>query len=227
MSELSRRSGVPAPTIKHYIREGLLPEPAVRTSPNMAYYDAGLVNRIKTIKELQRSRFLPLKVIKDILDGASAGPDDENAVNAIAKVLKDTSPTVSMRREQLIESGVPADDLDWYKAEGIAVPEEVDGEEVYKGDDLSLIQTVNRARAAGITEEILPRETLKPYRDMVSQLTRFEVAMFRKDVLPIADQDLERIVEESISIGERLIVLFRRKSLIPQLTALLDDESAS
>ena len=69
MSELSRRSGVPAPTIKHYIREGLLPEPAVRTSPNMAYYDAGLVNRIKTIKELQRSRFLPLKVIKDILDG--------------------------------------------------------------------------------------------------------------------------------------------------------------
>jgi len=193
----------------------------------MAYYDAGLVNRIKTIKELQRSRFLPLKVIKDILDGASAGPDDENAVNAIAKVLKDTSPTVSMRREQLIESGVPADDLDWYKAEGIAVPEEVDGEEVYKGDDLSLIQTVNRARAAGITEEILPRETLKPYRDMVSQLTRFEVAMFRKDVLPIADQDLERIVEESISIGERLIVLFRRKSLIPQLTALLDDESAS
>ena len=116
MSELSRRSGVPAPTIKHYIREGLLPEPAVRTSPNMAYYDAGLVNRIKTIKELQRSRFLPLKVIKDILDGASAGPDDENAVNAIAKVLKDTSPTVSMRREQLIESGVPADDLDWYKA---------------------------------------------------------------------------------------------------------------
>ena len=62
---------------------------------------------------------------------------------------------------------------------------------------------------------------------MVSQLTRFEVAMFRKDVLPIAEQDLERIVEESISIGERLIVLFRRKSLIPQLTALVDDDNAS
>ena len=57
MSELARRSGVPASTIKHYIREGLLPEPALRTSRNMAYYDAGLVQRIKTIKELQKSQF--------------------------------------------------------------------------------------------------------------------------------------------------------------------------
>ena len=40
MSELSKRSGVPGPTIKHYIREGLLPGPEVRTSRNMAYYDA-------------------------------------------------------------------------------------------------------------------------------------------------------------------------------------------
>ena len=30
MSELARRSGVPAPTIKHYIREGLLAGPDVR-----------------------------------------------------------------------------------------------------------------------------------------------------------------------------------------------------
>ena len=42
MAHLARRSGVPAPTIKHYIREGLLPGPDVRTSRNMAYYDARL-----------------------------------------------------------------------------------------------------------------------------------------------------------------------------------------
>jgi DNA-binding transcriptional MerR regulator len=36
MSELAERSGVSAGTIKHYLREGLLPEP-VRTSRNMAY----------------------------------------------------------------------------------------------------------------------------------------------------------------------------------------------
>ena len=37
MSELAEASGVSAGTIKHYLREGLLPEP-VRTSRNMAYY---------------------------------------------------------------------------------------------------------------------------------------------------------------------------------------------
>lgn len=70
MSELSKRSGTPAPTIKHYIREGLLPGPEVRTSRNMAYYDGRLAARIVVIKELQAERFLPLRVIADLLEPA-------------------------------------------------------------------------------------------------------------------------------------------------------------
>ena len=37
ISELAERSGVPVATVRHYLREGLLPEP-VKTSRNMAYY---------------------------------------------------------------------------------------------------------------------------------------------------------------------------------------------
>jgi DNA-binding transcriptional MerR regulator len=37
MGELAERSGVGTGTIKHHLREGLLPEP-VRTSRSMAYY---------------------------------------------------------------------------------------------------------------------------------------------------------------------------------------------
>ena len=62
MSVLAKLSGVPASTIKHYIREGLLPDSAVRTSRNMAWYDESLVDSIKVIRELQRERYLPLKV---------------------------------------------------------------------------------------------------------------------------------------------------------------------
>ena len=58
MADLARLSGVPAPTIKHYIREGLLPAPERRTSRNMAYYDARLAERVRAIKDLQ-ARFLP------------------------------------------------------------------------------------------------------------------------------------------------------------------------
>ena len=67
MGELARASGVSAATIKHYLREGLLPEP-VKTSRNMAYYPAEFVDRIRMIKQLQEERYMPLRVIKDLLD---------------------------------------------------------------------------------------------------------------------------------------------------------------
>src|ERR1700736_42056 len=66
MSELAERSGVSAGTIKHYLREGLLPEP-VRTSRNMAYYPPAFVERIRLIKRLQEDRFMPLRLIKTVL----------------------------------------------------------------------------------------------------------------------------------------------------------------
>src|SRR3954447_16028849 len=67
MRELAAASGVSAGTIKHYLREGLLPEP-VKTSRNMAYYPPEFVERIKLIKQLQEERFMPLKLIKRTLD---------------------------------------------------------------------------------------------------------------------------------------------------------------
>src|SRR3984893_15289652 len=67
MSELAEQSGVSAGTIKHYLREGLLPEP-VRTSRNMAYYPPEFVERIRLIKRLQEDRFMPLRLIKGVID---------------------------------------------------------------------------------------------------------------------------------------------------------------
>jgi DNA-binding transcriptional MerR regulator len=52
ISEIAERSGVPVATVRHYLREGLLPEP-VKTSKNMAYYPPEFVDRIRTIKRLQ------------------------------------------------------------------------------------------------------------------------------------------------------------------------------
>src|SRR5213079_876456 len=70
ISELAEASGVSAGTIKHYLREGLLPEP-VKTSRNMAYYPPEFADRIRLIKQLQEQRFMPLKVIRELLDSAN------------------------------------------------------------------------------------------------------------------------------------------------------------
>ena len=74
MSELADASGVSAATIKHYLREGLLGDEAgiVRTSRNMAWYPPGYVDRIRLIKRLQEERYLPLRLIKELLVRAPA-----------------------------------------------------------------------------------------------------------------------------------------------------------
>ena len=76
MRELAEAAGVSAGTIKHYLREGLLPEP-VKTSRNMAWYPREFVERVKLIKQLQEERFLPLKVIREVLQNGDLleGPE--------------------------------------------------------------------------------------------------------------------------------------------------------
>ena len=51
ISELSTRSGVPVPTIKYYLREGLVPE-GVRSSPTQAEYDDVHLQRLRVIRAL-------------------------------------------------------------------------------------------------------------------------------------------------------------------------------
>ena len=72
ISEVAEQAEVPVATVRHYLREGLLPEP-VRTSKNMAYYPPELVERIRLIKQLQEERFMPLRIIRELIE--SAGDD--------------------------------------------------------------------------------------------------------------------------------------------------------
>ena len=67
MKELEARTGVGREAIRFYIREGLLPEPE-RPKRNVAAYREEHVARIKAIKRLQEERFLPLSVIKALLN---------------------------------------------------------------------------------------------------------------------------------------------------------------
>ncbi|WP_406098519.1 MerR family transcriptional regulator [Streptomyces sp. NBC_01013] len=66
IGELSRRSGVPVPTIKFYVREGLLPAGQL-TSPNQARYDDGHERRLRLIRALLDVGGLPLSAIGEVL----------------------------------------------------------------------------------------------------------------------------------------------------------------
>ena len=214
MSELSRRSGVSAPTIKHYIREGLLPEPYKRTSRNMAWYDAGLVSRIQRIKQLQREQFLPLRLIKDVLDDASPAPSLSSMVQAISQVLTGEAPEGIKTQKELIDDGVPVSDFEILDAAGLLAP---DDQERYSGDDLTLLSVLGEARTGGLDANVLPSSVVGLYVDLVRQLVRTEVSLFQQRVLPVAQEEPERVLAAAASVSERFIMVLRRKLLRPAL----------
>jgi DNA-binding transcriptional MerR regulator len=66
VGELSRRSGVPVPTIKYYLREGLLPA-GVLTSPNQAHYDDEHLRRLRLVRALVDVGDLSIAGVREVL----------------------------------------------------------------------------------------------------------------------------------------------------------------
>lgn len=223
MSALARLSGVPAATIKHYLREGLLPAPDVKTSRNMAFYDAALVDRIRQIKDLQRTHFLPLKVIKGVLEGRVSEDDDAETAAAIRRALDSMAPTEVRTRAQLIAAGLPEKDLRFFESLGLVAPVERHGVVVYTGDDLSLLRILGSSRKAGLTKEMLPREILGSYVTALREVVEIELRIFREGVVPHAGKELPRLTDAATRLSEQLVVLIRRKMLLPTLAAIVAD----
>ncbi|MGW6461896.1 MerR family transcriptional regulator, partial [Streptomyces sp. NPDC055078] len=80
IGELSRRTGVPVPTIKYYVREGLLPAGRL-TSPNQATYDESHERRLRLIRAMLDVGGLKVAAIADVL----AAVDDPG--RSVHKVL--------------------------------------------------------------------------------------------------------------------------------------------
>ncbi|MCG8591586.1 MAG: MerR family transcriptional regulator [Proteobacteria bacterium] len=222
ISEFARRSGVPAPTIKHYLREGLLPEP-VRTSRNMARYDVAWIPRVRAIKELQRTCFLPLRVIRQVLD-EGAGAAELAMESSIRRVLERLQSAESRTRAELLEAGVDGRALDELVELEVLTPSREADDERYAGDDLAMLRLLRHARRAGLANEMLPREILRTYRAAIANLVEVELELFRAGVLPAAGDDVAALTEVATSLSEELVVLLRRKLLLPTLQRLVEDE---
>jgi DNA-binding transcriptional MerR regulator len=232
MSELAKRSGVPGPTIKHYIREGLLPGPEVRTSKNMAYYDARIASRIRVIKELQADRFLPLRVIAELLEPAPSDrikADREaaqrKALQSVAPVVEDRAATMggSQRRKRSEVQklyGVSKAELDGLEKAGVL---ELRGEgdtAGYSGIDLELLDILADVHRLGL-ESVFPISVAEPYMAAVKKLAEFEIDVFRHRVLSAGlPPNLPEVAGQAVELGERLIIALRAK-VLPNMLQLL------
>jgi DNA-binding transcriptional MerR regulator len=172
MSELVEASGVPGATIKHYLREGLLPDP-IKTSRNMAYYRPETVERIEMIKRLQEERFMPLKAIRSVL---AEDPDQARALLEVEDRILDRALAKERKRTSASEVrnayGVPGEVLDRLEEIGILTP----NSRGYSPSDVTIIEAISRFRAGGYDEQtgFTVYDTLR-YKRALEALVKEEV----------------------------------------------------
>ena len=195
MKELAEASGVSAGTIKHYLREGLLPEP-VKTSRNMAWYPPEFVERIQLIKELQERRFMPLKAIKGLLE------------------LEGEATRVSAA-EVKRRYGLPQEVLDRLAELEVISP----NSRGYGASDVRILEAISRFRAGGYDERIgfTVYDTLR-YKRAMEGLVKEEVEVIMERLGGEVDADrAAELVEKGAEPLRDLISALHTKALVSEL----------
>jgi DNA-binding transcriptional MerR regulator len=215
MGELAQASGVSAATIKHYLREGLLPEP-VKTSRNMAYYPADFVERIRMIKQLQEERYMPLRVIKDLLE---EDPDRAKALielgdrlleHALASESERVSAAEVRRRYDL-----PQDVLDRLAELDVLTPDK----KGYSPTDVRIVEAISRFRAGGYEERIgfTVYDTLR-YKESMSDLVKQEVDVLMERLAGEMNPDeAMALIEAGNQPLNDLLAAMHTKALVAEL----------
>jgi DNA-binding transcriptional MerR regulator len=217
ISELADRSDVSVGTIKHYLREGLLPE-GVKTSRNMAYYPEEFVERIRLIKQLQEERFMPLRVIKSMLE------DEPERARALVELedrilehaLKGEERTRVSVAEVRKRYDIPQEVLDRLAELGVLTP----SSRGYSASDVGILEAISRFRAGGYSERIgfTVYDTVR-YKRALEELVKEEVRVLTERLAG------ERSPEEVIALIEAgaeplrdLIAALHSKLLVAELT---------
>ena len=218
MKELAEASGVSAGTIKHYLREGLLGEGdgIVKTSRNMAWYPPELVERIRLIKQLQEERFLPLKVIKSMLD---EDPERTRALveledRILERALAGDSARVSaaeLRRRY----DIPQEVLNRLSELEVLTP----SSRGYGARDVEIVEAISRFRAGGYDERIgfTVYDTLR-YKAALEQLVKEEVQVLLDRLAGELDPDRAvDLISAGLEPLNELIAALHQKALVAEL----------
>jgi len=215
MGELAEASGVPAPTIKHYLREGLLPEP-VKTSRNMAYYPPEFVDRIKLIKQLQEERFMPLRAIRSLLD---EGPERVRALLEVEDRIFERALAGERTRTSAAEVreryGVPKDVLD--RLEELEIVSS--NSRGYSPSDVKIIEAISRFRAGGYDEEIgfTVYDTVR-YKTALEALVKEEVGMVMDRLASeVPPERVVKMLEAGAQPLQDLIAALHTKLMVAEL----------
>jgi hypothetical protein len=186
------------------------------------------------IKDLQAERFLPLRMINDLLEPA---PSDKvradrdaaqrRTLGTLAPVVERASRAKRRKRSEVMKTfGLSKAELDSLEHKGV-LELRGDGETAgYAGADLALLEILAEVQRAGLGA-LFPASVAEPYMDAVRKLVEFEIDIFRHRVLlGGVPPNLEELTERAVELGGKLIIGLRAK-ILPNVLKLLGQQPSA
>lgn len=216
MRDLEKASGVGRETIRYYIREGLLPEPD-RASRNSASYGTAHVSRLKAIKRLQEERFLPLSVIRTLLEAQDAEqwlmPDAFPMLDAMLAQRLETSGPARMLPSDL---GMEAEALAEAMRDAQVTPD-ADGRISQR--DAAILRTLDELAGIGFGRDLgFDGAQMRLYSVLIDWLTTQEVHHFLTHTAGQVGEDKALdMAERGVSLINELLGHLRTRALLRKL----------
>ncbi len=222
MKELEARTGVSRETIRYYIREGLLAEPE-KPKPNVALYDETHIERLALIKKLQHERFLPLGVIKDMLDGDGAALKAEKLPSFLglefllsARFGDEGSRQPLALSEVAERANLALKDIEEMDRAGL-ITIAVGG--TLSKQDADIIELWGRIQNAGFRNgEGFGMEALKRFADAADSLAAADVENFYDSMAgKMSTEEATSLAEQGIVLSNELLGRLRLRAIIREV----------
>jgi DNA-binding transcriptional MerR regulator len=219
MRELEKASGVGRETIRYYIREGLLPEPD-RASRNSAFYSDDHVTRLKAIKRLQEERFLPLAVIRSLLDAEDGSrwlaPEAFPMLDTMLAARLGTDSRKLPVARVMADYGMDATTIADHAAAGMV---SVDSDGMVTAEDAAILKTMKELADIGFTDEMgFTGDQIKFYADFVDWVTTQEMRLFfERTAGHVGEARALDMAERGVGAVNELLSQLRTRTLLRKL----------
>lgn len=220
MRELEKASGVGRETIRYYIREGLLPEPD-RASRNSASYSDGHVARLRAIKRLQEERFLPLAVIRSLLDAEDGerwlAPDAFPMLDTLLAARLEAGGVARLPvSDVIVQLDTEARFIDEHVATGMI---SIDADGMITARDVAILNTIKELGEIGFTEELgFNGVQMRIYLDFIEWVTTQEMRVFLQGTAGhVGEAQAIDMAERGVSVINELLSQLRTRALLRKL----------
>ncbi len=219
MKELEERTGLGREAIRYYIREGLLPEPE-KPRRNVAIYSEDHVGRIQLIKKLKDERFLPLGVIRDLLENPAPGeigtPNLVGLEFLLAARLGANASAVCSVKELIETTSLDASDIEALTEDGLITIRNEPMGPTLSGQDARIARLWAEVKDAGFDRGIgYSAHEMKRYKDAAEMLADQEVEHFYDRIPGTRSTDeAAALAEEGLALVEQMFSILHTKAIL-------------